>query len=193
MHSFCWFEWQKSPIRDDIISQQNNGKRHNPVTVAAQLIRRMIAMGLSDEALISAYRATPQSRTLVITSAMAIELLRTDISGHDYKADGLSLDRIGLHSLRSSGAMAMYLNKVPVPTIMLLGRWSSDAFLRYIRKQIQQFSNGISLQMTKSPMFHYIQFPEALDPRPPVPLVASANTIMADSLAPKLSAFSVWK
>jgi hypothetical protein len=44
----------------------------------------------------------------------------------------LKPNEVGLHSLRSSAAMAMYLNKVLVYTIILLGRWSSDAFLRYI-------------------------------------------------------------
>jgi hypothetical protein len=43
--------------------------------------------------------------------------------------------------------MAMFLAGVPVFTIMLLGRWSSDAFLRYIRKQVKEFSAGISQKM----------------------------------------------
>ncbi len=46
-----------------------------------------------------------------------------------------SPNQIGLHSARSNSAMAMYLVGVPVFTIMLLGQWSSDAFLCYIRKQ----------------------------------------------------------
>jgi hypothetical protein len=39
--------------------------------------------------------------------------------------------------------MAMYLACVPVFTIMLLSRWLSDTFLRYIRKQVKEFSSGI--------------------------------------------------
>ena len=46
--------------------------------------------------------------------------------------------------------MAMYLNEVPVYTIMLIGRWSSDAFLRYIRRQVQQFSAGVSARMIRT-------------------------------------------
>jgi len=50
--------------------------------------------------------------------------------------------------------MAMYLSGVPVYTIMLLGRWSSDAFLHYIRKQVKEFSLGISKKMiTKEDFF----------------------------------------
>ena len=43
--------------------------------------------------------------------------------------------------------MEMYLAGVPVYTIMLIGRWSSDAFLRYIRKQVEQFSKHVAKQM----------------------------------------------
>jgi hypothetical protein len=49
--------------------------------------------------------------------------------------------------------MAMYLSGVPVFTIMLLGRWSSDAFLRYIRKQVQEFSSGVSSKMIQKEEF----------------------------------------
>ena len=40
---------------------------------------------------------------------------------------------LGTHLIRSGSAMAMYLDEVPIYTIMLLGCWSSNAFLRYIR------------------------------------------------------------
>jgi hypothetical protein len=49
--------------------------------------------------------------------------------------------------------MAMYLAGIPVFTIMLLGRWSSDAFLRYIRKEVQEFSNSVSSKMIISENF----------------------------------------
>ena len=40
---------------------------------------------------------------------------------------GFKGDEVGTHSIRSSLAMALYMTKRPVSTIMLLGRWSSDA------------------------------------------------------------------
>ena len=43
--------------------------------------------------------------------------------------------------------MAMYLGECPVYTIMMIGKWSSDAFLRYIRKQVKQFSHNVSRRM----------------------------------------------
>jgi hypothetical protein len=42
----------------------------------------------------------------------------------------------------------MHMAGVPVYTIMLIGRWSSDAFLIYLRTQVMQFTQRISIGMT---------------------------------------------
>ena len=52
--------------------------------------------------------------------------------------------------------MAMYLDEVPVYTIMLIGRWSSDAFLLYIRKQVVQFSHNVSNRMIRNLSFTHV-------------------------------------
>jgi hypothetical protein len=78
---------------------------------------------------------------------------------------GFTAKEIGLHSARSGAAMAMYLAHVPVFTIMLLGRWSSDAFLRYIRKQVKEFSNGISSKMIQNEHFFTVPSCSAEDPQ----------------------------
>lgn len=69
---------------------------------------------------------------------------------------GFKIKDIGTHSIRSGAAMAMYLDEVPVYTIMLIGRWSSDAFLRYIRKQVEQFSHNVSRRMIKNQFFMHV-------------------------------------
>ena len=52
---------------------------------------------------------------------------------------------------------------------MLLGRWSSDAFLLYIRRQVQEFSTGVSSDMLKHENFFTIpdleEEGDLLDPR----------------------------
>jgi hypothetical protein len=55
--------------------------------------------------------------------------------------------------------MAMYLTGVPIFSIMLIGRWSSTAFLNYIWKQVQEFSHGISSKMIEIQSFKHIQNP----------------------------------
>ena len=43
--------------------------------------------------------------------------------------------------------MSIYLRDCPVYTIMMIRRWSNDSFLRYIRKQVEQFSHNVSHRM----------------------------------------------
>ncbi len=52
--------------------------------------------------------------------------------------------------------MAMYLGKCPVYTVMLIGHWSGDAFLRYIRKQVMEFSHNVSKRMLKFQNYRHI-------------------------------------
>ena len=41
----------------------------------------------------------------------------------------------------------MFLSHVPICIIMILGRWSSDTFLKYLRPQVLGFSRAISSEM----------------------------------------------
>jgi hypothetical protein len=66
---------------------------------------------------------------------------------------GFKPEDVGTYSLRSGAAMAMYLAHVPVYTIMIVGRWSSNAFLRYIRKQVEMFSHNVSCRMLEHEHF----------------------------------------
>ena len=43
--------------------------------------------------------------------------------------------------------MAMFLAGTPTIIIMRIGRWSSEAFLEYIREQVEQFTQGVSRNM----------------------------------------------
>ena len=56
---------------------------------------------------------------------------------------------IGTRSLRSGAAMSLFLMNHPVTKIMILGRWSSDAFLVYIRPQVLEWTNNMSQDMIR--------------------------------------------
>jgi hypothetical protein len=67
---------------------------------------------------------------------------------------------IGTKSLRSGAAMGLFLMDHSITKIMLLGRWSSDAFLKYIRPQVVEWTNQLSRDM-----IHHNSFFDATDPR----------------------------
>jgi hypothetical protein len=151
------FEQQKLDTRGDIITQHcSNDPILCPVKIWSKIIRRLISYSSS----------TPNTTVntfihdnLATHKFTGQELLkRVRIAAETIGADKLGFppDQLGLHSARSGAAMAMYLAGIPVFTIMLLGRWSSDAFLRYIRKQVKEFSSGISQRMICQDNFYTI-------------------------------------
>ena len=62
---------------------------------------------------------------------------------------GFKKDDIVLHYIQAVVAMAMFLSGASVIIIMRVGRWSSQAFLEYIRKQVESFTFGVSQRMFK--------------------------------------------
>ena len=49
--------------------------------------------------------------------------------------------------------MGLFLMNHPVAKIMILDRWSSDAFLDYIRPQVLEWTNQMSADMIKHTSF----------------------------------------
>ena len=97
------FEYQKRDKRNDTVTQWRTGNStYCPVVVSAAVVRRLEAMGASESDFIYKFKG----------DATALRMLRGFISSVDFKGLGLDPKRIGLHSLRSSAAMAMYLNGV---------------------------------------------------------------------------------
>jgi hypothetical protein len=69
---------------------------------------------------------------------------------------GFTAEEVGTHSNRSGGAMGMFLAGTPVYMIMLMGRWSLDAIMGYIRKQVLSLSHGIAAKMLTYEQFYTV-------------------------------------
>ena len=146
---FATFEDQKNNNKYDTITMHNSGEKLLClVRSIARIIQHILKHSSSNEDMyINSFRSC--SKTHEVSGEDMKHALRAAafIFGKDKL--GFNTDEIGTHSIRSGAAMAMYLDKVPVYTIMLIGRWSSDAFLKYIRKQVEQFSHNVSKRMIK--------------------------------------------
>jgi hypothetical protein len=64
-------------------------------------------------------------------------------------ANGISIDRIDTHSLRSGGANALSLSGYSDTQIQKMGRWRGATFKEYIREELACFSEGMSRSMKK--------------------------------------------
>ena len=74
-------------------------------------------------------------------------------SGHNWRDKTwhpLIEDWIKIHFLLES-------SNGPVFSIMLIRRWSSTAFLKYTREQVQEFLQGISSKMIKVQSFKHVK------------------------------------
>ena len=100
----------------------------------------------------------------LITNIMLLNKLHSAATAVGKDVSGFSASELGLHSICSGAAMSMYLTGIPVFMIMLIGCWSSNAFLRYITKQVQKFITGISVKMIQADSFFTIS--EALHEDP---------------------------
>ena len=152
------FEDQKNGDKFDTVNLQNSKDDIlNPVIAWAETVSRIMKSPGST-------RNTPINSYLIgkkfysITSKNAINALRSAVKKHGEDRLGFQANEIGTHSIRSGGAMAMYLAvpQIPTYTIQLIGRWRSDAFLKYIRKQVKQFSACISESMVTNENFSHI-------------------------------------
>ena len=96
------------------------------------------------------HHPTPSSVPSVhptINSAQVLPWLRAIVELIGESILGFSKDDIGLHSIRSGGAMAMFLAGISTVILRRIGRWSSEAFLEYIREQVESFTYGVAQRM----------------------------------------------
>ena len=123
-----------------------------PVRAAAAIVRRIKSYpGANHDTLISAIWM--YNRIEHITSTQIRNAVRDAVKAIGEDTLHILVNEIGTHSICSGAAMAMFLGGCPVFLIMMIGRWSNDAFLRYIRKQVEEFNHGV-LQKMLTHMFH---------------------------------------
>lgn len=153
------FEAQKNKTKFQRISLHRSSAPLCPVSTWASIVRRIRAYPSSnDSTKINTYKSST-GRLSFISSSQIKQKLRIAASLLGKQVLGFEPHEIGCHSLRSGSAMAMYLAKIPVTTIQLIGRWKSNAFMRYIREQVDCFTTNVSTLMSQAPSFYTIPEP----------------------------------
>jgi hypothetical protein len=82
-----------------------------------------------------------------VTAANITTLVHQAVMDTNLVAQGYEIKRVGTHSLRASGAMALKLQGVEDSTIMKIGRWTGLTFLTYIHSQIGALNTGLAQRM----------------------------------------------
>ena len=123
------------------------------VMAAATRIRHMVQHKQKDESFLFQY-VENNGAPSQLSAKVALDILRCSLAQTNYEEFGISLDRVGLHSIRASSAMALHLNGHETHVIQNLGRWASDAFLSYLQLQVEQFNHNLSKSMLLSATHH---------------------------------------
>ena len=88
-----------------------------------------------------------------VTDTITLKLLRLTCEkmGNDHRY-GIEPNELGTRSIRSGGAMALFMLKKYSPErIMILGRWGSTAFLDYLRPQTLEWTDMMARDMARAP------------------------------------------
>jgi hypothetical protein len=152
------FEFQKNHQRNYTVHMfRTTDAFLCPVKATSRTVKRVRNIpGSSDESKICSF-FTEDGKITDVNSAQVLPRLRAIVRIIGEDVLGFNDMEIGLHSLRSVGAMAMFLSGVSTIIIKRIGRWLSDAFLEYIREQVESFTFGVLAQrMLDFEHFHTI-------------------------------------
>ena len=148
------FEFQKNDQRDVQIHMfRTNDELLNPVKAWARTVQRILKYpGSSEQSKVCMFWSKDKGASVIQADHVRTRLRSmVDIIGEANL--GFTKEEIGLHSLRSGGAMAMFLSGTSTIVIRRIGRWSSEAFLEYIREQVEDFTAGVAQKMLKFEKF----------------------------------------
>ena len=126
-----------------------------PVKAWATTINRILKYDKASlTTTVNTFLDTSKGKLVRITAGQIRDAIRSTVYKMGTSKLGVNPSQVGTHTVRSSCAMLLYLAQVRTSTIMLLGRWKSDAFLLYLRRQVKEFTEGVSETMTsQSEMF----------------------------------------
>ena len=137
------FQSQKNGEKDETITMHKNNKELCPVIAWSRIVNRILSYPESTPNLPVNTLLVGKTLTL-LTSKEVISHIRSTVQIIGEDTLGIKPKDVGTHSIRSSFAMFLYIQFVRTDKIMLQGRWKSDAFLIYLRKQVSEFSRGLS-------------------------------------------------
>jgi hypothetical protein len=143
------FEDQKNGKKMDARTHSRSGHKFLcPVLRWGSAVQRIIATIPNWTESTTLCSTVLDAEPIEIGNAFVRKLLRHTCSTFGgFKTFGFDPHEIGNKFLRSGAAMSLFLMDHPPAKIMILGRWSSDAFLVCIRPQVLKWTNNMSCDM----------------------------------------------
>ena len=149
------FSRQKSKLRNEKRTHKQSGDPVLcPVRTSAYLIKRILATVPGACGTTTINTMFLDGEAFRLKASYLLDQIRSSCTlGGGTETFGFDASEIGTKSLRSGAAMALFLMNYSTARIMILGRWSSDAFLVYIRPQVLEWTNNMSNDMIHNNSF----------------------------------------
>lgn len=152
------FESQKNKHKFETITLHSTQTNLCPVKIWSKIITTILASpGGSINSNIN-FIHTNNKHYHITSEDMRIQLRRSILKIGESNL-GIKATEVGTHSIRTTFAMILLLNKVNIPTIMKLGRWKSTAVLEYVRENIDRFSKNISTHFSNTDNNDFFNLP----------------------------------
>ena len=149
------FRTQENGVKNATVTQWWTTTTLCPVRIWEEIIIQLDSYsGTTSNTPVNTVRVERHKKT--ITSQMTTNSLRSGTLSIGEERLGFSHKEVGTHSIQSGFAMELYLAKVYPETVMIMGCWSSSAFLQYICIQVSDTSKGISTLMKNNHAFYTI-------------------------------------
>lgn len=149
------FRRQKNGDKEADITMHRSNDKLCPVRVWRRLVERILRYPKTNLNT-TVNTVMHKGKLKKIKSSDILKHIRATVNTIGKDTLGFEAKEVGCHSIRSSFAMLLYLNGVRSDKIMLQGRWRSQAFLTYIRRQVAEFSSGLSSRITDNKEFFTI-------------------------------------
>ena len=135
------FEFQKNDWRNHSVHLwRTDDPLLCPVKAGARIVKEIWSYPKCTEEFKINTLLTEDGTITNINSAQVLPHLRSIVDLIGETSLGFKSKDIGLYSIRSGGAMAMFQSRISTIIIQQIGRWSSKVFLKYIREQVESFS-----------------------------------------------------
>ena len=148
------FTKQKNGIANEIIS---HGRANHPLCCPVRATIRLV--------LVHRLHQTPHNKPLAsyYHNNKLIPVKANDVTERikqaaaaNFNATGIKPSELSARSLRAGGAMALLCGNVDFDLIQMLGRWHSDAMIRYLHLQAQPVSQKLAAKMFNHGTYNFL-------------------------------------
>jgi hypothetical protein len=124
-----------------------------PVCASIQRITHLSLHGARSTAPIASYYRG--SRRIAVKARDVTDTLRSAMTANVHRT-GVQSHEISARSLCAGGAMALLCGKVDFDLIRILGRWHSDAMIRYLHMQAQPITQNFATTMYNHGTYEFL-------------------------------------